>query len=214
VFALNRGSVGLLLVGRSFTEKSETLTHWLPRVDRLCIGGALSLTLLAADGRARSDAGAEVDRLAQARSLFARARDLGVSLTLPLDFVVQLEGDQGTLVKRAADVPPKARIIDIGPESVALFGDVLGKAKHLLWWGPLGNLRHPEGSAASRSLAALCAEPSIFSVVLGDDTRRFVRTLSAELRSGLDLVSTGSAAARALLAGRRLPGIEAVRARR
>jgi phosphoglycerate kinase len=91
---------------------------------------------------------------------------------------------------------------------------VLGKAKHLLWWGPLGNLRHPEGSAASRSLAALCAEPSIFSVVLGDDTRRFVRTLSAELQSGLDLVSTGSAAARALLAGRRLPGIEALRTRR
>jgi phosphoglycerate kinase len=214
VFALNRGSVGLLLGGRTFSDKSETLTSWLPRVDRLCIGGALSLTLLAADGRARPDAGAELDRLAQARSLFARARDLGVSLTLPLDFVVQLEGDQGTLVKRAADVPPKARIIDIGPESVALFGEVLGKAKHLLWWGPLGNLRHPEGSAASRSLAALCAEPSIFSVVLGDDTRRFVRTLSAELQSGLDLVSTGSAAARALLAGRRLPGIEALRTRR
>jgi 3-phosphoglycerate kinase len=50
--------------------------------------------------------------------------------------------------------------------------------------------------------------------VLGDDTRRFVRTLSAELQSGLDLVSTGSAAARALLAGRRLPGIEALRTRR
>jgi phosphoglycerate kinase len=214
VFALNRGSVGLLLGGRTFSDKSETLTSWLPRVDRLCIGGALSLTLLAADGRARPDAGAELDRLAQARSLFARARDLGVSLTLPLDFVVQLEGDQGTLVKRAADVPPKARIIDIGPESVALFGEVLGKAKHLLWWGPLGNLRHPEGSAASRSLAALCAEPSIFSVVLGDDTRRFVRTLSAELQRGFDLVSTGSAAARALLAGRRLPGIEALRTRR
>jgi len=214
VFALNRGSVGLLLGGRTFSDKSETLTSWLPRVDRLCIGGALSLTLLAADGRARPDASAEQDRLAQARSLLSRARDLGVSLTLPLDFVVQLEGDQGTLVKRPTDVPPKARIIDIGPESVALFGEVLGKAKHLLWWGPLGNLRHPEGSAASRSLAALCAEPSIVSVVLGDDTRRFVRTLSAELQSGLDLVSTGSAAARALLAGRRLPGIEAVRMRR
>lgn len=214
VFALNRGSVGLLLGGRTFSEKIETLESWLPRVDRLCVGGALALTLLAAAGRARPEAATELDRLAQARSLIARARDLGVTVTLPLDFVVQLEGDQGTLVKRSGDVPPKARIVDIGPESIALFGEVLGKAKHLLWWGPLGNLRHPEGSAASRSMAALCAEPSIFSVVLGSDTRRFVRQLPRELWLGIDRVSTGAAAARSLLAGRRLPGIEAVRTRR
>ena len=214
MFALSRGSVGLLLGGHAFADKVETLEGWLPRVDRLCIGGALSLTLLAASGRARPEAGADLDRLAQARSLFARARDLGVTLTLPLDFVVQLEGDQGTLVKRAADVPAKARIIDIGPESVALFSEVLGKAKHLLWWGPLGDLRHPEGKDASGRLAALCADPAIVSVVLGSDTRSFVRQLPADLQRGIDLVSTGSAAARALLAGRRLPGIEALRGRR
>lgn len=214
VFALSRGSVGLLLGGQSFADKVDTLGSWMPRVDRLCVGGAASLTLLAAAGRARPDAGAEPERLAQARSLLARARDLRLTLTLPVDFVVQGEGDHGTLVKRAADVPARARIIDIGPESVALFGEVLGKAKHLLWWGPLGDLRHPEGREASRRLAALCADPAIVSVVIGGDTRRFVRELPAETLRGIDLVSTGSAAARALLAGRRLPGIEAVRARR
>jgi phosphoglycerate kinase len=214
VFALNRGSVGLLVGGRTFSDKVETLEAWLSRVDRLCIGGALAMTLLAASGRARVDAGAELDRLARARSLLERARDLGVALTLPSDFVVQLEGDQGTLVKNAADVPAKARIIDIGPESVELFNAVLSKAEHLLWWGPLGDLRHAEGSAASRRMAARCAEPAVVSVVLGADTRRFVRQLPAEIRRGIDLVSTGSAAARALLSGRRLPGIEAVRTRR
>jgi phosphoglycerate kinase len=214
LFALNRGSVGLMLGGRSFSEKIDTLGGWLPRVDRLCIGGRVSMTLLAAAGRARPEAGAEQDRLAQGRSLLARARDLGVTVTLPLDFLVQLDGDQGTLVKKAADVPAKARIVDIGPESLALFSEVLGKAKHLLWWGPLGDLRHPEGTQASRELAALCARPEIMSVVMGGDTRRFIRQLAPELRRTIDLVSTGSDAARALLAGRRLPGIDAVRVRR
>jgi phosphoglycerate kinase len=60
----------------------------------------------------------------------------------------------------------------------------------------------------------LCARPEIMSVVMGGDTRRFVRALPPEVRAGIDLVSTGSAAARALLAGRRMPGIEAVRTRR
>jgi phosphoglycerate kinase len=214
IFALSRGSVGLALGGRVFSEKVDTLGEWLPRVDRLCIGGGVALTLLAAAGRAEAEASPEPERLAQARSLLTRARDLGVAVTLPVDFRVQLEGDQGTLVKRAADLTSKAHIVDIGPESVALFNEVLGKAKHLLWWGPLGDLRHPEGSGASRELAALCARPDIMSVVIGGNTRRFVRELAPELTRGIDLISTGSAAARALLGGRRLPSIEAVRLRR
>jgi phosphoglycerate kinase len=214
LFALNRGSVALALGGRTFSDKVDTLGGWLPRVDRLCIGGAVALTLLAAAGKARPEASAEPDRLAQARSLLGRARDLGVTITLPVDFIVQLAGDAGTLVKRSADVPAQARIVDIGPESVARFAEVLGKAKHLLWWGPLGDLRHPEGSTASRALAELCARPEIMSVIIGGDTRRFARALPPDIQRGLDLVSTGSAAARALLAGRRLPGIEAVRTRR
>jgi phosphoglycerate kinase len=214
LFSLPRGSVGLALGGRAFSAKIDTLGTWLPRVDRLCIGGAVALTLLAAAGKARPESAPEPERLAEARSLLSRARDLGVTLTLPSDFVVQLESDQGTLVKRPADIPPKARIVDIGPESSARFSEVLAKARHLLWWGTLGNVRHPEGARASRELAGLCARPEIKSVAIGADTRRFVRALPADIQSGLDLVSTGSAAARALLAGRRLPAIEAVRTRR
>ena len=214
VFALSRGSVGLLIGGQAFADKIDALTEWLPRVDRLCIGGATALTVLAAAGRAPVEACTEPDRLAQARSLLARARDLGVKVELPVDFRVQLEGDRGSLLKAPGDLRPKARILDIGPESVTRFGEVLGKARHLLWWGPLGHLRHPEGTAASRELAALCARPEIASVVLGGDTRAFVRQLPPELVSGIELSSTGSVAARALLGGRRLPGVEAVRARR
>jgi phosphoglycerate kinase len=214
LFAKSRGSVGLALGGRTFSDKIDTLGAWLPRVDRLCIGGAVAMTLLAAAGKARADACAEPDRLAQARSLLGRARDMGVTVTLPVDFVVQLEGDQGTLVKRPADVPARARIVDIGPESAAQVVSILGKVEHLLWWGPLGNLGQPEGRGASGALAALCARPEIMSVVIGGDTRRFVRALPPDVKDGIDLVSTGSAAARALLAGRRMPGIEAVRVRR
>lgn len=214
VFALSRGSVALVVGGRSFAEKIDTIVEWLPRVDRLCIGGAMALTVLAAAGRAPVEACTEPERLAQARSLLARARDLGVKLELPVDFRVQLEGDRGSLIKAPGDLRPKARILDIGPESLARFGELLGKARHLLWWGPLGHLRHPEGVEASRELAALCARPEIESVVIGGDTRAFVRRLPPDIVNGINLASTGSAAARALLGGRRLPGVEAVRVRR
>jgi phosphoglycerate kinase len=214
VFALSRGSVALVVGGRSFAEKIDSLGEWLPRVDRLCIGGAMAVTLLAAAGRAPAEACTEPERLAQARSLISRARDLGVKLELPVDFRVQLDGDRGSLLKSPSDLRPKTRILDIGPESLARFVELLGKARHLLWWGPLGNLRNPEGLEASRDLAALCARADIESVVLGGDTRAFVRQLPPDIVNGINLASTGSAAARALLGGRRLPGVEAVRARR
>ncbi|HWO12190.1 MAG TPA: phosphoglycerate kinase [Polyangiaceae bacterium] len=214
LFASSRGSVGLALGGRSFAEKIDTLTEWLPRVDRLCLGGAMALTVLAAAGRAPAEACSEPERLAQARSLLSRARDLGVKLELPVDFRVQLEGDRGSLIKAPGDLRPKARILDVGPDSITRFCELLGKARHILWWGPLGHLRHPEGSGASRELATLCARPEIESVVLGGDTRAFVRQLPPEIGQGINLLGTGSGAARALLGGRRLPGVEAVRLRR
>lgn len=214
LFASSRGSVALVLGGRDFSAKVDTIAEWLPRTDRACVGGELAVTLLAALGQVPEEACPEPQRLARARSLVTRARDLGVQLSLPVDFLVQQPGDQAPLLKRPGDLRPGSRIIDIGPESLRLFAEALGKATRVLWWGPLGDVWHADGAASSRELARLCALPELRSVVIGADTRRFVSSLPPALSSGIDLISTGSAAARALLGGRRLPGVEAVRARR
>jgi len=86
----------------------------------------------------------------------------------------------------------------------------LASAAHLLWWGPLGHLA-AGGTRASLQLAELCARPGVKSVVLGGETRHFVRQLPAELRKGIELVTTGTQAAIALSSGQRLPGLEALR---
>lgn len=213
IFSLSRGSVGMALGGQKFADKADTLGSWLPRVNTLCVGGTVAATLLAAAGGMQEHAMTEGDRLAQARSLLGRARDLGVKVLLPSDFRVLKEGDRDTLVVSARAVPAQCRIIDIGPESSARFCEALGQSRNLLWWGPLGNVQHPLGSASSAALAQVCATPSISSVVLGGDTRHFVRQLPPDVVAGIDLISTGSAAAKALLSGRRLPAIEALRVR-
>jgi phosphoglycerate kinase len=213
VFALSRGSVAMALGGLHFSDKIDVLTTWLPRLNKLCVGGGVASTLLAAAGRGIPGEHVQMERLAQARSLLTRARDLGVEVLLPSDLRVQLPGDRGALVVSAQSVPAGARILDVGPESARKFTDTLGAATHVLWWGPLGNLKHEDGVAASRQLAELCARPTSMSVVLGGDTRRFVRQLPPEIEAGIDLVSTGSAAAKAMLCGRTLPGIEALRVR-
>jgi len=203
----------MALGGRKFSEKVDTLGTWLPRIDTLCVGGGVAMTLLLAAGHGAEHAHAEVDRLAQARSLLARARDLGVKVLLPTDLCVQVDDERETRIVSPFSLPKGARIVDIGPETVSRFAASLGQSKHLLWWGPFGNLQHPAGSSSSAEVAAVCARPGITSLVLGGDTRRFVRQLPPEIEAGIDLVSTGSTAAKALLNGHRLPGIEALRSR-
>lgn len=214
VFSLSRGSVAMALGGRKFSDKVDTLSGWLPRVNTLCVGGGAAATLLLAAGRMSEHPGAELDRLAQARSLLGRARDLGVQVLLPVDLRVQLDGERETQIVSPLAVPARSRVVDVGPESVARFAEALGGSQSLLWWGPFGDVQHPSGSLSSLSIAEVCASPNIQSVVLGGDTRHFVRQLGPEITRGIDLISSGSAAAEALLSGRRLPAIEALRARR
>jgi phosphoglycerate kinase len=211
LFALSRGAVSMGLGGQHFSDKIDVLSVWLPRLTTLCIGGGVANTLLAATGQLANSANAEQGRFAQARSFLTRARDLGVSVLLPVDLRVQWAGELRVVSPR--NVPEGAQIVDVGPESMQRFSEALGKATNVLWWGPLGNISQADGATSSTQLAELCAQPSLMSVVIGDDTRRFVRQLPPEIEAQIDLVSTGSSAAKALLMGRRLPGIEALRVR-
>ena len=211
VFAMSRGTVAMGLGGQHFSEKVDVLSVWLPRLTTLCIGGGVANTLLAATGQLAHAVDVEPSRFAQARSLLTRARDLGVNVLLPVDLRVRWAGETRVVPPRG--VPEGAQILDVGPESMQRFSEALGKATNVLWWGPFGNVAHADGAVASRQLAELCARPSLMSVVIGGDTRRFVRQLPPEVEARIDLVSTGSGAAKALLMGRRLPGIEALRVR-
>jgi len=208
-----RGSLALCLGGQRFADKIEFLDAWLPRVRTLCVGGNVAMTLLVAAGKAPASASTEPEHLARARSMLARARDLGVELVLPIDLRAQLPNQGETWVVSPRALPAGAELVDLGPESIELFSQALGAHEHLLWWGPLGDTQLDAGRESSRRLAALCARPVVRAVVLGAATRRFVRQLPAEVTAEIDLVSTSTAAARACLSNKRLPGIEALRQR-
>lgn len=208
----SRASVALVLGGSAVSDAIDALRAWLPRLQSIHFGGAAALMLLAASGRAPAHAASDPSRLAEARSLLARARQLDVSVGLPVDLWVQAPGESEARVVAPSALREDTRVLDIGPESVARLSEGLAGSTHVLWWGMLG---HPSrGPEASRCVAELCASPERTSVVLGADTRRFVRGMPTPVRSGIDLVSTGTRAAAALLNGRRLPGIEALRIRR
>ncbi len=210
LFSSSSGSVAMVLGGSELGPRLGTVSAWLSRFDTLLVGGAAAVTLLSAAGRAPAFASTELARLAEARSLLSRARDLDVEIRLPMDFWVELPGASGPEVVAAKDLPADARVIDIGPRSLVQLTSALATVTRLAWWGPLGHLGRA-GAEASLQLAQICARPEEMSVVLGVETGRFARQLPLDVRGGIDLITTGTRAVVALLSGQRLPGLEALR---
>jgi phosphoglycerate kinase len=208
-----RESLGWCLGGQRLADKIDLLDRWLPRLGTLCVGGQLAVTLLVAAGKAPEEVSPEPELGARARSLLTRARDLQVELILPSDLRVVWEGDPEPQVIPVRSLTPKFRVVDLGPESAERLCQALAARQQLLWWGPLGDTQGDVGATASQQLVELCNRPALKAVVLGKDTGRFVRSLPAEARQGIDLLCTGTAAACAFLSGYRLPGLEALRTR-
>jgi len=95
---------------------------------------------------------------------------------------------------------------DIGPETVRMFKEEIGKAKTIVWNGPMGVVNTKEFEKGTREVAKALADSSAYTVVGGSDT---VAALTRfDLRDRIDFVSTGGGAMLQFLADGTLPGIK------
>jgi phosphoglycerate kinase len=116
-----------------------------------------------------------------------------------------MEPDAATLIVPADEIPADLMGLDIGPDSVARFGEVIAGAKTVLWNGPMGVFEMEPFAAGTRGVARACAEASAYTVLGGGDSVAAVR--QAGLEASFDHLSTGGGASLAFLEGRELPGI-------
>lgn len=108
---------------------------------------------------------------------------------------------------------------DLSEKSVENFLQVIGKAKTIVWNGPVGktnleftvhSLGFEETEKGTRKIALAIARSKAFSVVGGGDTLGFLKKI--ELLNKFDFVSMGGGAMLSFLAGEKLPGIEVLKA--
>ena len=196
-----------ILGGAKISDKLAVIESIAQRVDALLIGGAMAFTLLAAEGGHVGASLVEPDRLHDVREAVTAARARGVAVMLPLDVVAAPAIDAGapTQVLPADAIPDGQMGLDIGPETVAAFTEVIAGARSILWNGPMGVFELEPFSAGTRGVARGCADADAFTVVGGGDS------LAAVAKEGLvgrfDHLSTGGGASLEFLEGRTLPGI-------
>jgi phosphoglycerate kinase len=200
-----------VLGGAKVSDKIEVIEALLERIDELLIGGAMANTFLAAQGLKLGKSRIEEDKLALARTLMEKAEKKGIQLLLPVDVVVAEALDaKGGRATDTAVIGESEMALDIGPRTVKLFGDRLRRAKSVFWNGPMGLFENPGFAEGSFGVARAMAECAGFTVVGGGDS--VAAAHQAGLADRYSHVSTGGGASLELIEGKKLPGVEVLRA--
>jgi phosphoglycerate kinase len=196
-----------ILGGAKISDKIAVITNLLARCDTLLIGGGMANTFLAAKGYGMADSLVEADAVPTAKEILAGASN---KLKLPVDVVVadRFDAEAASRVVEADKVPTGWRVLDIGPKTIAAFGEVIKAAKLVVWNGPMGVFEFPRFAEGTFAIARLLAESSATTVIGGGDSASAVK--KAGVANKMTHVSTGGGASLEFLEGKELPGVAAL----
>ncbi len=201
---------GGLVGGAKVSDKVGMLENIMGKVDSLLIGSGMAATFLKAKSCEIGLSLVEVDRIDTATLLMEKAARNGVNLLLPVDVVVVeeiTESAKGKVVS-IANISPRERIVDIGPQTIKNFYEELRRCKTVFWNGPMGIYEISQFSEGTRAMAKLLAGLEATTIIGGGSTAEIVTDLG--LVDKMSFVSTGGGASLELLGGRKLPGVEAL----
>lgn len=197
----------VVLGGAKVSDKAGVVRHLLQRVDVLLVGGGMACTFLAAQSYEMGRSLVEEGSLDLARELIDEARRRGISLLLPSDAVItnEIVPNAQHRVVAIGEIPPEARMVDIGPETVRQFGELLQRSRTVFWNGPMGVFEVPPFDRGTAAIAEIIAGLPVMTVVGGGETAEAVQKMGLVRR--FTHVSTGGGASLEFLEGRTLPGV-------
>jgi phosphoglycerate kinase len=203
-----------ILGGAKIMGKLAALKALVEKADVVLVGGGMANHFVAALGLPVGGSLLEKEGVPVARAIIDRCKERGVQLVLPSDFVVAPSLDKAgdaNAVKTVAmnAIPQNMAAFDIGAKTVEMFRRMTRDAKTIFWNGPMGVFETKPFDAGTRAVAQMLADSAAFTVVGGGESVEAVK--EAGVAAKISHVSTGGGASLDLVAGEKLPGVEALR---
>ena len=199
--------------GAKVSDKIQLLDKLIQKADNILIGGGMAYTFIRAQGGKIGDSLFEEEYVTLALDLIKMAESKGVRLLLPKDSLVADKFDANAHVQTVPsnEVPEEWMALDIGPEAIKAYSEVIMNSKCILWNGPLGVFEmeaFSKGTYETAKAIAASTKKGAFSLIGGGDS------VAAVTKAGLDeqvsYISTGGGAMLEYFEGKVLPGIEAI----
>jgi len=201
----------LLMGGIKISDKVQTLENLGKKADKILLSGGLANLFFLTKGFEIGKSKVESDARKIAWTL---EKNFKAKIVLPLDVVVADEKmDRDSIrVTEPHMIKPEEKILDVGPKTILAYAKELKAAKMIVWNGPLGYFEKKPFHTATIALARVIggvASRKAFVLAGGGETVDALR-LAHQLEH-IDHVSTGGGAMLEYLAGKKLPGIEAIK---
>ena len=204
-----------ILGGAKVKDKIGVVENLLPKVDHLIIGGGMAYTFLKAKDLEIGDSLLASDFVDACKDVLAKA---GGKIHLPVDvmavdkFPLGLSPEERAGLKKqivtSNAIPAGMQGVDIGPETVKQFAEVILGAKTVVWNGPMGVFEDADFAVGTRAVAQAVADSDSTSIIGGGDSAAAIEQLG--YADKVTHISTGGGASLEFLEGKELPGVVAL----
>lgn len=189
--------------GVKISSKLGAISSLLKRADHVLLGGALANTVLAAQGTAVGKSLVEKDMVSKLKDFPLTS----FKVHIPVDVTVSKSLERPRGVRRVA-VGKVARdefIVDIGPDTVRLYREIISSAQTALFVGPMGLFEVRAFSAGTKKTLRAAAKVAGYCMSGGGDTEHAIT--KTRTSRNFDYVSSAGGALLALVEGRELPAL-------
>ena len=200
-----------ILGGAKIADKIGVIENLFNKVDSLIIGGGMANTFLAAEGIDMKNSLVDQDSIETAKELLKKANTLGVKILLPSDVVAadKFDNDAKTVMVPVENIPDGYMALDIGASTRMIFAEEIGKAKTIIWNGPMGVAEMSSFAGGTKAVAeAMANVKDATTIIGGGDSAAAVKSLG--YGDKMSHISTGGGASLEFLEGKVLPGIAAL----
>lgn len=198
----------MIFGGAKIDTKIGIIENFLEKADQILLGGGLANTFLYAKGHEVGTSLFEADKKTLALELIDKAYS---KIHLPSDFITakEISEDAKTEIHPASAIPLDQKILDIGPESIKSFSEIIKNSATIIWNGPLGLYELTPFRQGTAAIAKALNTSSANTIIGGGDTADAVHKLGYT-RADFSHISTGGGACIEYLSGIKMPAIEAL----
>jgi phosphoglycerate kinase len=202
----------VVLGGLKLKTKIPVIKGLAPIADDILIGGAMSFSFIKVKGGNVGGSILEESMFDKVEEAISELKRQDKNLHLPDDIIVidnmkEIDSFARWEVAPAFDIPEGKMGVDIGPETVAKYREIISNSKTLFWNGPVGIFEVPPFDKGTweiaREIGAL-TNKGVFTVVGGGDTDKVFEDSDISVSH----LSTGGGASLEFVSGKELPAFK------
>lgn len=191
-----------LIGGVKIATKTSIIENLLGLSDAILLGGKIANTVLKLKGLYG-------DIVIRDRETLEAVKDINIdssNLVVPIDGMIgKADSSRGGSIDT---LKQGEEIYDIGQETIRYYKEIIASASTIIWNGPMGYFEKEVFSKGTLEIAKAISKSSAYSVIGGGETINFVKKNG--LIDNFSFVSSGGGAMLDFIAGKKLPGIEAL----